>query len=682
MATQEEIDQKQSEYNDAIDLVEQLRQSINNGIAAGFTSELIERAEDALLRAEETAALLNIELDSLVASGPVNDPPNPQVPTPEDFPLPNNIDTTVDVNLVQPTTELPTVTTTVTISPAPETDDPFVRPLEPPIFERTLEISFAPVDEPEPFVPPQFERIIEISPATVDEPEPFVPPEVDRILTIAPAPPVEPEPFIPPQFERTLTISPAPPIEDPTVDRIEPPVITTTLTITPVSEPSPVTEDPGVDQLEPPIIPDIPITPITEPTSPIQDPNVDRIEPPVITTTVTIVPDTGAEPEPFITPQFERTLEISPAPVDEPEPFITPQFERTLTISPAPVDEPTLVAPITGFEQDGPGVPTLAPAPVEEPEGISGLTQQSQLPASFSQDDIALGGTGNFEATQEADILRAAKNQADLEARYKQPAAADWRVRIQLAPEADYLYRAAIPGILAPLYETDGVIFPYTPTIETQYVANYEKYDLIHSNYRGYFYRNSAVNEISVRGVFTAQDTQEAQYLLAVIHFFRSVTKMFYGAGGGGADPLRGAPPPLVYISGLGEYQFNEHPCLVSNFAYTLPNDVDYIRATAPNNYGTSLLNRRPRTGAAPITVSNPSETRLNAAGLSAGAVSPATQPSTIAQNVNNLTQATYVPTRIEIQVSLLPINTRSQISTEFSLEKFANGQLLKGGFW
>jgi hypothetical protein len=61
------------------------------------------------------------------------------------------------------------------------------------------------------------------------------------------------------------------------------------------------------------------------------------------------------------------------------------------------------------------------------------------------------------------------------------------------------------------------------------YKANYQPYDLTHSNYRGYFYKNSAIDAINLRGTFTAQDTTEANYLLAVIHFFRSVTKMFYG---------------------------------------------------------------------------------------------------------------------------------------------------------
>ena len=309
------------------------------------------------------------------------------------------------------------------------------------------------------------------------------------------------------------------------------------------------------------------------------------------------------------------------------------------------------------------------------------------MPGGLSDAEILArqnpGGLSDEEilARQEAPSKQRAQEQATLQARYKQPASSDWRVRLQLAPNADYLYKDRTGStILAPLYETDGVIFPYTPSIETTYNANYEMYDLTHSNFRGYFYKNSRVNDINIRATFTAQDTQEANYLLAVIHFFRSVTKMFYGA----KDALRGAPPPLTYLTGLGQYQFNQHPCVISQFNYSLPNDVDYIRAGAPNNYGTNLLLQRARTGAIAPEAGNPSLARLlgtlTKPPVSATVTPPS--PSMITQNVNNLAQATYVPTKIEISLTLLPINTRSQVSKQFNMQDFASGALIKGGFW
>jgi len=321
----------------------------------------------------------------------------------------------------------------------------------------------------------------------------------------------------------------------------------------------------------------------------------------------------------------------------------------------------------------------------QEANRAAGDNVNSATDQGLPQSDGTEGGIqqqiNDQDAAAEAAARERAKNQATLQARYKQPASSDWRVRLQLAPNADYLYKDRTGStILAPLYETDGVIFPYTPSIETTYNANYEMYDLTHSNFRGYFYKNSRVNDINIRATFTAQDTQEANYLLAVIHFFRSVTKMFYGA----KDELRGAPPPLTYLTGLGQYQFNQHPCVISQFNYSLPNDVDYIRAGAPNNYGQNMLTQRARTGAISPEAGNPSLTRLlgTLTKPPVGATATPPSPSMINQNVNNLAQATYVPTKIEISLTLLPINTRSQVSTQFNMKDFASGALIKGGFW
>jgi hypothetical protein len=292
------------------------------------------------------------------------------------------------------------------------------------------------------------------------------------------------------------------------------------------------------------------------------------------------------------------------------------------------------------------------------------------------------------EGSRTAAAANRAKNQSTLQTRQNQPAAADWRVRLRLAPNADYLYKVSDrnggPGILAPLAVTDGVVFPYTPVIETSYQAKYDSYDLTHSNYRGYFYKNSTVENITIKGTFTAQDTREAQYLLAVIHFFKSVTKMFYGQ-----DAQAGTPPPLVYLSGFGKYQFNENPCVVTTFGYSLPNDVDYIRADGFNNIGLNMGNRRsqssgPALGGSLGTVVAIID-RLTNAGFTNGSLTDRPSPGQVNQNVANQTSinSTYVPTKMEISITLLPMQTRNQVSKQFSLKSFANGSLLAGGgFW
>ena len=298
------------------------------------------------------------------------------------------------------------------------------------------------------------------------------------------------------------------------------------------------------------------------------------------------------------------------------------------------------------------------------------------------------GGAFNRAAAQNPEAVEAAvqaaqeaqlKKQAAVQAEFQAPASGDWRVRLRLAPGASYLYKDkdVAASILAPLAASNGVVFPYMPTITTSYNANYDQTDLTHSNYRGQFYKNSYVGDISISGEFTAQDTAEANYLLAVIHFFRSVTKMFYGA----KDSFRGTPPPLVYLMGLGQYQFNNQPCVVKTFNYSMPNNVDYIR-TKPNNYNVNLNGRQEKTQ----TGLNPIEVvidRLRNAALPKGAL-PNVSAQTLLdlQSINNIDNSTYVPTRCDISITLMPIQTRTQQSTLFNMKEYASGQLLKGGFW
>lgn len=298
-------------------------------------------------------------------------------------------------------------------------------------------------------------------------------------------------------------------------------------------------------------------------------------------------------------------------------------------------------------------------------------------PVFIGNNYVAPATQASADASRQAALLAQARAQATLQQRYAQATAAgDWRVRLRLAPGANYLYNDPNNRLLSPLRVSNGVIFPYTPQISTNFSANYDKYDLTHSNYRGYFYKNSTVGDISINGTFTAQDTAEAEYLLAVIVFLRSATKMFYGK-----DEFKGAPPPLVELSGYGQYQFNNHPCLIQSFNYSLPTDVDYIRVT-PNNQGINLSNRQARVSSSPVSTIQSILNRLQNAGLARGAQASPGDLGVVNDTVAGLGQSTYVPTKMEIQLTLLPVQTRQQVSQQFSVKNFANGNLLKGGFW
>ena len=245
----------------------------------------------------------------------------------------------------------------------------------------------------------------------------------------------------------------------------------------------------------------------------------------------------------------------------------------------------------------------------------------------------------------------------------------DWRVRLYLAPLSTYLYNDLNNQILSPLRQTNGVIFPYTPQIQVTHTANYDAQEITHSNYKLYFYKNSSVENIQIMGDFTAQDTNEANYLLAVIHFFKSVTKMFYGKD---ENAINGTPPPICYLDGFGTYQFNKHPLLISNFSYTLPTDVDYIRATTNPTVPSGLPNTTQTDQGKDTDGRLILEDRLN--GIKPGGGLP--QPQWRMQE-NRV--PTYVPTKMQITLNAYPVISRKDISDNFSLQAYANGSLLLG---
>lgn len=278
----------------------------------------------------------------------------------------------------------------------------------------------------------------------------------------------------------------------------------------------------------------------------------------------------------------------------------------------------------------------------------------SMAELEFGQQNVSAGITAaqNSGRTYQAEI----------------PKIKDWRFRISIASNTNYLYNSPTPGILAPLKTTNGVIFPYTPNISVTYTANYDPSDVAHSNYKVYNYRNSSVENISITGDFTAQDTTEANYLLSVIHFFRSATKMFYGQDVG---PIRGIPPPLCYLNGHGDYAFNKHAVVITSFTLIYPPDVDYIIARPPPNTSST-------------TPGTTGDSRLANNRLAPGGLIKQPQWATD----SNAELGTRIPTRMQIQLQCYPIVSRKNVSNNFSLEKYASGELLlgnkniSGGFW
>lgn len=325
---------------------------------------------------------------------------------------------------------------------------------------------------------------------------------------------------------------------------------------------------------------------------------------------------------------------------------------------------PTPVSEILGVQST-----TSAPETVTEDPAVEAEFERQRLEAEsvdFDREAQAAADRTTAE-TNAKGVTTRSEGAAGVQKNIKQQV--DWRLRLSLAPNASYLYNTATPSdLLYPLKATSGVVFPYTPQINMSYRANYDPSDLTHTNYKYYFYKNSSVDEFTITADFTAQDTQEANYMLAVIHFFRSVTKMFYGQD---SNPRAGTPPPLCYLSGYGQFQFNNHPLLVSGFQYALPNDVDYIRAGSTTQWAgqnISAYNIKSNGNLDPKTARKQSNNIK--------------QPKGLPTNGLSNSEATYVPTKLQVVINMIPVATRAEVSNVFSLRDYATGKLLNKGYW
>lgn len=255
----------------------------------------------------------------------------------------------------------------------------------------------------------------------------------------------------------------------------------------------------------------------------------------------------------------------------------------------------------------------------------------------------------------------------------------DWRVRISLADKATIFYKAtgANPNnLMAPLVETNGVIFPYTPSIQVSHVANYSPTTPVHSNYSQQFYTNSEVSDITIGGEFTVQGIDEGKYLLAVIYFFRSATKMFFGSGANA-----GNPPPIVFLDGYGSHYFPHVPCVITNFTHTMPNEVDYIQIPVT----TTTLTESTVTPSTPMSVVNDSQGPLYAPNMGRDATATNKAANTTKTEYKSVTTSTRVPAVSTISITLKPIYSRKNLHDNFNLDAFAAGRLIQtattGGF-
>lgn len=131
-------------------------------------------------------------------------------------------------------------------------------------------------------------------------------------------------------------------------------------------------------------------------------------------------------------------------------------------------------------------------------------------------------------------------------------------------------------NIMSILHDTDGMLFPYTPTVNVGQTTNYQNMSLIHTNGDIQSYSNTPSVTISLTGMFTVQNQREGRYLLACLHLLRTVSKMYFGEKDK-SNGKAGMPPPIMVFTGYGNYMFNDLPVIVRGHSYTLDDSADTV---------------------------------------------------------------------------------------------------------
>lgn len=210
------------------------------------------------------------------------------------------------------------------------------------------------------------------------------------------------------------------------------------------------------------------------------------------------------------------------------------------------------------------------------------------------------------------------------------PGLPDHRVKI-IVPES-YIKMSTRGNIMdgsgGHIYNNQGIVFPYTPTIGYEHKADYTDQKIMHSNYTQYFYQRSYVSPFTITGKFTVQNDGDAMAYLATVHLLRALTKMLYGGDAG--DEMSGSPPPVCRLKAYGDYMLDGVPISITGVKFELPDTVDYY----------TLGNQTP----------------------------------------NRVFGRTTVPTMSSITVSCIPMYSRAE-QQKFSVKSWLAGDLRKKGY-
>jgi hypothetical protein len=199
----------------------------------------------------------------------------------------------------------------------------------------------------------------------------------------------------------------------------------------------------------------------------------------------------------------------------------------------------------------------------------------------------------------------------------------DQRLRLAHLPGYQVSGGSPYSGIQQPLAATNGLMFPYTPTVQFSQEVDYAHLAMVHSNTDYYSFTRSQNSTFSITAKFTVQNQSEGQYVMAAIQFLRTVSKMNFGQN----DTNAGLPPPILTLSGYGTYMLNGVRVFLKSHSYSFEDNMDLVKVT-----------------------------------VGSGTV--------------------YLPALFTVSLSLVVQQTPRAMRQDFTLDKYRDGSLLASGGW
>ena len=128
------------------------------------------------------------------------------------------------------------------------------------------------------------------------------------------------------------------------------------------------------------------------------------------------------------------------------------------------------------------------------------------------------------------------------------------------------------------------VTFDVMPTIQESGSATYKAFTPIQHPGEILKYEGSSARTWNIDAKLISRTVEEATKNIAILNLIRSWRMPFYGQGTANNPATKqylGAPPPILTLTAYGSSAVGPVPCVLENYNWTWPNDVDWIHTAS-----------------------------------------------------------------------------------------------------